>query len=474
MSGARYNGWRWSIAGAIALGLVLYSSDRVTLPHKDEGPWARPRVDRDLAAIAKDTLRVGLVALPLVFEERPGARSGLELELLERFASDKGLALKVVVLPSVDSLLPALQRGGVDVAGGLLSPFSAMAPYVDLTRPYRSTHPVGVSLRSDAHAGASGRAEHPEDTLWLPRSHPFGPRPYTWHPTPDTLLQGVDSLDMHDLLVALVVGGVGGAVLPDVLVRAVADRYPVLRCGGPLGPSVPLSFAVRRNAPGLRKALDGWLKDPATEGIRSALLNASSGPLPTRATLGKRTTHSPLEGRISPFDTVFQQHDTLMPWDWELLAAVAFKESRFDTTARSRRGAVGLMQMLPRTASAFGADSSSRVEDQVQAAARFLVRLDSIWMRSVRDPDQRLCFVLASYNAGPGHVHDARLLARELGLDPTRWEGNVERALLLLSDPAFFTRDDMRAGYVRGSETFRYVRDVLGMYRRFRKVRTPG
>jgi membrane-bound lytic murein transglycosylase F len=45
----------------------------------------------------------------------------------------------------------------------------------------------------------------------------------------------------------------------------------------------------------------------------------------------------------------------------------------------------------------------------------------------------RIRFALASYNCGPGHVYDAQDLPKEMGLNPNRWFGNVEKAILLLS-----------------------------------------
>src|SRR5690606_34897316 len=127
----------------------------------------------------------------------------------------------------------------------------------------------------------------------------------------------------------------------------------------------------------------------------------------------------PVEGdSVSPYDAWFQEHAGRMPWDWQLLAAMAYRESRFDSTVVSRMGAQGIMQIMPRTAARLGLDTSHVMDDHIAAAVRYLNKLDTMWMRAIPDRERRLRFVLASYNAGPGHIIDAQRLAQQLGLDP--------------------------------------------------------
>jgi membrane-bound lytic murein transglycosylase F len=126
------------------------------------------------------------------------------------------------------------------------------------------------------------------------------------------------------------------------------------------------------------------------------------------------------------------------------------------------------MQMMPGTAEALGVEASQGVSGQVRGASRYLAELDTMWRGSVPADDQRLKFVLASYNAGPGHIKDAQKLARELGLDPRRWDGQVERALLLLNKPRYSERPSVRNGPCKGWQTFLYVREVGSTFRRFK------
>ena len=123
--------------------------------------------------------------------------------------------------------------------------------------------------------------------------------------------------------------------------------------------------------------------------------------------------------------------------DRSRIAAQAFVESGFDVEQVSWAGARGLMQLMPGTAKAFGCPTE-RIRDpelNVKAAVRCLRELDSSLARKVPQRTERLKFVLAAYNSGIAHILDAMALAGKYGMDPTRWDGNVRRALMLKSQP---------------------------------------
>ena len=77
-------------------------------------------------------------------------------------------------------------------------------------------------------------------------------------------------------------------------------------------------------------------------------------------------------------------------------------------------------------------------------------------------------FALAAYNAGLGHVIDARRLAKQKGWDPNRWFGNVEKAMLLLKERKYARA--ARHGYCRGTEPVKYVSKIQTYYDAYVKV----
>jgi membrane-bound lytic murein transglycosylase F len=169
-------------------------------------------------------------------------------------------------------------------------------------------------------------------------------------------------------------------------------------------------------------------------------------------------------GKISEYDAYLKEYSERIGWDWRLLASLVYQESRFNPRARSWAGAFGLMQLMPSTASRFNVTSSSSVEQQISAGTEFIGWLDDRFKESITDPEERIKFILASYNVGPGHIFDAMTLAEKNGRDPTVWEGNVDEFLLKKSDPVYYRDPDVRYGYARGIETYNYVREILDRY----------
>ncbi len=154
-------------------------------------------------------------------------------------------------------------------------------------------------------------------------------------------------------------------------------------------------------------------------------------------------------------------------FDWRLITAQMFQESRFDPNARSWAGARGLLQVMPRTGRELGFSNLVDPPIGIHAGVKYLA-----WLRDRFEGQvpkiERTWFSLAAYNAGWGHVWDARELAREIGLDHNRWFDHVERAMVLLSNPKYYHR--ARHGFVRGGQPVEYVQSIKSRYEAYTRV----
>lgn len=191
----------------------------------------------------------------------------------------------------------------------------------------------------------------------------------------------------------------------------------------------------------------------------------------------KRHIYAPILNRsggvISHYDKYFQMYAPLARWDWRLMAAQCYQESAFDPQARSWAGAAGLMQIMPGTAKHIGLPLAQIHEPgpNIAAAARYIRELDG-YFTDISNHNERINFVLASYNGGQRHIRDAMNLTRKHGMNPHRW-ADVSHFVLRLSSPQYYNDPLVKYGYMRGSETVDYVARIRNRWIQYGGV-APG
>ena len=175
---------------------------------------------------------------------------------------------------------------------------------------------------------------------------------------------------------------------------------------------------------------------------------------------------------ISHYDEHFRQAADSLELDWMLIAAIAHTESRFDSAAVSSVGAKGVMQMMPSTLNGLDVPDSLHADNSanIHASARYLKSLYRRFRR-VKYADERVNFVLASYNAGYGHILDAMRLADKYGYDRHRWSGHVDSFLIKKSLPEFYNDSVCRNGEFKDwRQTLSFVNKVQRSWKRFNKM----
>lgn len=176
--------------------------------------------------------------------------------------------------------------------------------------------------------------------------------------------------------------------------------------------------------------------------------------------------------KISPYDHHFRVAADTLQWDWKLIAAIAFTESRFDSTATSEAGACGVMQVMPATLRGMGVPDSLHMDTRtnIMAAAELLDYLDHLYRR-IGNFDERTNFILASYNAGAGHIGDAMNLAEKHGFPRYVWNENVDSFLILKGLPEFYTDSVCKNGsFSDWKQTLSFVKKVKRNWHRFERL----
>lgn len=438
-----------------------------------------PTVSIDLPDLERTgNLRVLLLNSSSSYYVMRGEEWGFEFELAREVARELGLRLQVVLPDSQAGPIDLLNLGRVDLVAMPLRPEDAPDAQVGYTVPY---HTVQQTLVVNAAYADSIRG--PEDLVGkmvATRHFSSGERALfdlrrngvpvgiVMHP-PDTFTE--------EILDLVADGTYPAAVADDSDVEATVRFRPELVEAFALDEPRAVQWAVRSNAPELLASVDRVLSAhfrPREDGSRagSEFYNVVHARYFADESQMRRHEENPFRfsrtGRLSPYDDLFKAVADSVDLDWRLLAAVAFQESRFDPQAVSHAGAVGMMQLLPRTAGSTP-DSLQIPELNVEFGARHLRALyDAYSFVSGRD---RLRFALAAYNCGQGHLDDARILAVQRNKNPNSWEGSVRESLLLLRRPQYYRQ--VRYGYVRGHETVGYVREVLARYELLRQLSQP-
>lgn len=173
--------------------------------------------------------------------------------------------------------------------------------------------------------------------------------------------------------------------------------------------------------------------------------------------------------RISPYDSLIKVWSDSAGLDWRLVSAIVYHESHFKHDAVSRRGATGLMQMMPSTARAFGADSLLDPSQSVKAGTRYLQSLRYRYRGVAANPTEQDKLMLAAYNAGGGRMTDLINYARWRGVDPGYWDNIVELIPEFRSD-SILTVDTVKLGKFQGHETIEYVKAVMARYGHYCRI----
>ena len=163
-------------------------------------------------------------------------------------------------------------------------------------------------------------------------------------------------------------------------------------------------WAFRKNSPKLKAAVDqfvGTIKKGTTTGnmIYDKFLKDK-----------KRLRNANSKQALADLDrfrTLFKKYGKQYSLDWLLLSAQAFQESQLKQQAVSHMGAVGLMQLLPSTAShpPINIPNVRNADDNVHAGSKYMRYLiDQYFAGEEIDFLNEQLFALAAYNCGPGNM----------------------------------------------------------------------
>lgn len=403
-----------------------------------------------------DTLRVGMCASAISWNQVAQQGEGYDYELLQNIAEKYGWKIAIVDTPK-DKLLQALKNGKIDLAA-YPCPTSHKKNMELLFIPMQKRDRM-VIVQQDGSDMLHSTAELNHRTVTV-RRNSMAHRQLTR--INKEIGGGMrlrlvhDSVSVDSLIRAVVNGKWDYAVAPEMEARAYKRIYPQLSIGLAVSAEKTTGWAMKDST--LLQAISEWKEEnPETIHLLHKRYVEQATMLTQRAFRG--------HGEISPYDDYFKKHAPHIHWDWHLLAALCYHESRFNPLTISPAGACGLMQLMPITARRFGLNDTTMFDpsENIRAGVEYIKYLNMFY-DEIEDTDERIKFILASYNAGPAHVLDAMRLAKKNGKNPHVWYDHVEYFLLKKNEAEYYEDPDVRFGKFNGRPTCAYVKNVINTY----------
>lgn len=418
-----------------------------------------------------DTLKVVTLYGPTSYFIYRGDPMGYDYTLADSLARQKGMILDLKVATSLSQAVAMLDSGKVDLIAYEVPITGHYKQYVLPCGPENYTTQVLVQPKVKGAPAVTDVAQLVGKDVYVESDSKYLRRLEHLN---DELGGGInihevdgDSIITEDLVKMVSDGKIPMAIIDSDIARLNSTYFPDLDVSLEVSFPQRASWAVAPDNKKLADEIDSWF--------------ASDSPQRTNEELLKRyyeqTKYQPTvkfdfaKGYISQYDDLFRKYAPEVGWDWRLLAAQAYTESRFKANARSWVGARGLMQIMPSTARGYRTSVASlgNPETSLKVATRLINDLDSYLVKYVPNDKERLKFVIAAYNVGIAHVYDAIALAKKYNLDPQKWDDNVEKAILMKMNPKYYNDPVVKYGYCRGTETVAYVKGINNFYEQARR-----
>jgi len=403
------------------------------------------------------------------FIDKGGKQSGITYDVATEFGiwlnkrvKSKKIKVSIVFIPVPrDKLFTGLAEGLGDIAAGNLTITDTRSDIVDFG------HPLMTGVREILVTGPGAPAVATADDLGGQQVFARASSSYWEHlealnqrlaaeGKPPVDLQKLDEeLEDEDVMEMVNAGLLPWAVVDERKAKLWSVLYTSLK----LRPDIvideggEIAWAFRKNSPGLKETVDAFCE---THKLGTRFGNIIKQRYIGKQSPAKRATSKEDLKTFERLVELFRTYGKQYKFDALMIAAQGYQESKLNQKARSARGAVGIMQLLPSTAAdpAVGITGIDKDPDKnIHAGVKYMrVLVDKYLDDPGLDEKNRTLMAFAAYNAGPGNLKKFRKVAAKSGLDPNVWFGNVEHA----------------AASVVGRETVEYVANIYIYYVAYR------
>lgn len=408
-----------------------------------------------------------------------GKTMGFEHDLLQAFAKTHGLELRINITPGLEEGFAKLNAGEGDILAYNLTVTKDRKKRIAFTHYHNMVKMVLIQRKPDhwrdlkLHEIERELIRNPVELIGkevLVRSHSsYFDRLQNLSDEIGgdiIIIQDEPEVETEAIIKKVADGEADFTVAEEDIALVNSTYYPNLDVKTAVSFPTQIAWGVRKNAPDLLDTLNSWIMEMRRDPDYYTIYNKY---FKSRKTSLKRTRSEYFSlggGKLSPYDSLIKLYASELDWDWRLLAAQVFKESKFDPEAESWAGAIGLLQLLPTTAEEHNVRDLTDPVQNLYAGTKHLQWLQEYFQPVVRDSTERVKFILAAYNVGHGHVMDAIKLTEKFAGDGQKWE-DVKAFLLKKSSSQYFNDPVVRFGYCRGIEPVTYVATIYSIYENY-------
>jgi membrane-bound lytic murein transglycosylase F len=404
---------------------------------------------------ARGELRVVTLNAPTSYDLGAQGPQGFEYRLASAFARQLQVRLVMEPLPDAAAMRAALVAGRADLAAAQISPDALWMQAGLATDDYDEVAQFAVQNHGKAHAHdvtglrlanvvvRAGSAQI--DVLRSIRND--GMAGLSW-----VALKA----DQPDPLQMVTDGAADYAIVDANEFEFTRHVYPDATVAFTLPDARRLQWIVPADALDLAQAANGFFVGAKASGQFARIAADASAESRGFDYEDAHRFQADISTRLPELQAMFEEAAQSTGLDWRLLAAVGYQESKWQTQAASADGARGIMMLTTDAANTVGVKDRLDQWQNILGGAKYLAQVIDTIPSRIGEPD-RTWLALAAYNAGYGHLEDARVLAQMRGKNPDSWD-DVRAQLPLLAQQSWYSR--VKRGYARGWEPARFVEQV--------------
>ncbi|WOH38572.1 transporter substrate-binding domain-containing protein [Thalassotalea fonticola] len=395
-----------------------------------------------------------------------GELMGFHYELAKDFARAHHLRYEILVAPDNEAMFEYIKTGKADIALGFYTPTQRRINQgLSFSRPYHYATEQLVIGANDPLIDSLEDLKYRNITVRKSSSY--------WYTVKDlqalmpeiVLTAALETYDTERIIEAVATGEYDITIADNHLVDLVLSLRTDINASINIGKEKGQSWVIQAGSNALLSKVNTYIKRTYRGLFYNVIHNKYFENQKLIDKHHQDFTSQKTGGALSPYDDVVKKYAKQYGFDSSLLIAQMHQESRFNPNAKSYAGALGLFQVMPRTAKELKISNMTNPENGIHAGVKYMHWVQERMKAMDVRQDQLIWFSLASYNAGVGHVSDAIRLARQKGWRDDVWFDNVERAMLLLSKHQYSSK--ARYGYVRGNEPVNYVRNIRHKYQAY-------